>query len=30
LLALPCWVLFEIGIFFAGFIEAREKTEEAD
>lgn len=30
LLALPCWVLFEIGIFFAGFIEAREKREEAD
>lgn len=24
LLALPCWLLFEIGIFFARFIEARE------
>lgn len=27
LLALPCWVLFEIGIFFARFVEAREKRE---
>ncbi len=27
LLALPCWLLFEIGIFFARFIEAREPRE---